>query len=83
MVIAKPIYEPLPFAYLLIAVGLVYWLDNPFALASAVLFYCAGALIWVQTIGVSARSAHHRAERPQPYKNPARPCTDKPAGINL
>ena len=57
MVIAKPIYEPLPFAYLLTAVGLIYWLDNPLVLASAILFYCAGAIIWVQ------RSVFRRNQR--------------------
>ncbi len=74
MVIAKPIYEPLPFAYLLIAVGIVYWQDSLFALTSALLFYCAGSLIWVKRSvfrrnqRIIARNGHShiktRAEQP-------------------
>ncbi len=57
MVIVKPIYEPLPVAYLLIAIGVVFWIDNSLALISGALFYCAGAMIWVR------RSVFRRDQR--------------------
>lgn len=57
MVIAKPIYEPLPIAYLLIAIGIIFWIDNSLALVSGALFYCAGAMIWVR------RSVFRRDQR--------------------
>lgn len=48
MVLAKPIYEPIPYLYLLIAIGLFFLLDSPLALLSCALFYIAGSMVWVK-----------------------------------
>ncbi len=63
MVIRKPVYEMLPYAYLLIGVLVIMLLESPLALISGVLFYAAGAAVWVM------RSTYRRRNSEQKITN--------------
>ena len=54
MVIHKPVYEVLPYAYIVIGILVVMALDSPLTYLSGALFYAAGAAVWVM------RSAYRR-----------------------
>ncbi|OMH38111.1 hypothetical protein [Motiliproteus sp. MSK22-1] len=54
MVIRKPVYEVLPYTYIAIGIVVVMAMDSPLTYVSGILFYVAGAVVWVM------RSAYRR-----------------------
>ncbi|MCW8884297.1 MAG: hypothetical protein OQK12_03455 [Motiliproteus sp.] len=54
MVIQKPVYEVLPYVYIVIGILVVIALDSPLTYLSGALFYTAGSAVWVM------RSAYRR-----------------------
>ncbi len=63
MVVQKPVYEALPYAYIAIGVLVVLVLDSPLTYFSGMLFYVAGAVVWVM------RSAYRRKNSKQQIAN--------------
>ncbi len=47
MVIQKPVYEALPYVYIVIGVAVVMALESPLTFLSGALFYAAGSVVWV------------------------------------
>ncbi len=47
MVIRKPVYEALPYVYILIGVAVIMVLQSPLTFLSGALFYAAGSAVWV------------------------------------
>ena len=60
MVIRKPIYEVLPYTYIALGVLVVVVLDSPLTYASGVLFYIAGAVVWVMRSGYRRKNKKQR-----------------------
>lgn len=60
MVIRKPVYEVLPYAYMLVGVLLVLLLDNPLIYISGALLYIAGAAVWVMRSAYRRKNSHTR-----------------------
>lgn len=63
MHLPKALYEALPYLYLVVGALLVVGLDSPFVFASGVLFYIAGAGVWV------IRSSHRRKNNSRDIEN--------------
>ncbi|MEH6627312.1 MAG: hypothetical protein V7739_12780 [Motiliproteus sp.] len=51
MVIQKPVYESLPYVYIVIGVAVVIALESPLTFLSGALFYAAGSAVWVMRSG--------------------------------
>lgn len=63
MHLPKFVYEALPYFYLLVGAVLVVVLESPITFASGVLFYLAGAAVWV------VRSSHRRKNSSKQIEN--------------
>ena len=70
MVIRKPVYEVLPYTYIAVGIMVVIAMDSPLTYVSGVLFYVAGAIVWVM------RSAYRR-------KNNKRDITNRRSSIRF
>ena len=57
--IPKPLYESLPYLYMVIGIAVLVALGNYFAMFSGLMLFLAGSLIWI------LRSDHRRASRKQ------------------